>query len=157
MDLPLRTAFLGLLAIALATLTYVLFAQHVQGYAPCELCLLQRWPWYILIALTALGAARPSKALLALAALTLLVSVGFAAYHSGVELKWWEGPSACTTSSSGANSVEELRAMMMAEPVVRCDEIAWTFLDLSMSNYNFLLSLALFGLTASALRKRGSA
>jgi disulfide bond formation protein DsbB len=78
---------------------------------------------------------------LALIGVVLLVSAGLGLHHAGVEQHWWPGPAECTSGSSGAKSVAELKAMLMQEKVVQCDEIAWKFLGLSMAAYNGLVSL----------------
>ena len=53
-----------------------------------------------------------------------------------------------------ARTVEELRAALLQQPVVRCDEIAWSLFGISMAGWNFLLSLGLAALSfASALSK----
>ena len=51
------------------------------------------------------------------------------------------GPTECTSGSSGAKTVDELRAMMRRAKVVQCDAIAGTLFGLSMAAYNLLLSL----------------
>ncbi|WP_439816862.1 disulfide bond formation protein B [Zavarzinia sp. CC-PAN008] len=133
-----------------ALLGGALISQFGFGLAPCELCLLQRIPHDIAIplALIALLWARGRTWLLALAGVALLVGVGIAAYHAGVELRWWEGPTACTGASSGGSVADLLRSIETSD-VVRCDEVAFAFLGLSMAAWNGLLSA---GLVAIALR-----
>jgi disulfide bond formation protein DsbB len=154
MSLAPRTIIAAFLALAIAVIGYVLFAQYVQGYQPCELCLRERLPWYVLLAVALWGVIRPSGVVLWLVGLALLVAAGLGAHHAGVELHWWPGPQACT-GTSGANTVDELRRMLQATPVVRCDEIEWTFLGLSMADYNFLVSAAAAILALAAAWKLG--
>jgi disulfide bond formation protein DsbB len=130
------------LLLCAAVIGFVLFSQYVQYYEPCELCLRERLPWYLIIALSLAGLAFPSRWILFAIALTLLISAGLGLHHSGVEQHWWPGPAECTGGSSGANSIDELRAMMRRERVVQCDAIAWTLFGISMATYNFILSLA---------------
>lgn len=141
MPITLRTPFQATLIAGIAIIGYVLFAQYGQHYAPCELCLRERLPWYFLIGLSLIGLVFPSRWILALIGLTLLVSAGLGLHHAGVEQHWWPGPAECTSGSSGAKSVEELKAMLMKEKVVQCDEIAWKLLGLSMAAWNGLVSL----------------
>jgi len=142
MQIAPRTAIAAALALSLAVIGYVLFSQYVQGYQPCELCLRERLPWYVAIGLGVIGIAAPSRWILGLIALAWLVSAGLGLHHVGVEQHWWQGPTACTGGASGANSVEELRAMMHAQQFVQCDAITWRVFGLSMATYNLLLSLA---------------
>jgi len=144
---PLIAAYLML---AVAVIGFVLFSQYGQGYKPCELCLRERWPWYIATILGVIGLFAPSRGVLAATGLVLLVSAGLGLHHVGVEQRWWAGPAACTGGSSGARTVDELRAMMHAAQLVSCDEISWTLFGISMATYNFLLSLAAGAIAVAA-------
>ena len=143
-------------ALAAAGLLVAVFAmQYIGGLAPCSLCLTQRWPHSValalgLIALMPITAAPARRLLLALIALSFAVTAGIGAYHAGVEYGWFAGPTACSGTISG-NTVEELKRQLMAQPVVRCDEVAWSLFGVSLAGYNFLASsaLALFCATAA--------
>ena len=153
MQITPRTAIAATLALSLIVIGTVLFSQYVQGYQPCELCLRERLPWYVAIGLGIVGLAAPSRWMLGLIALAWLVSAGLGLHHVGVEQHWWLGPQACTGGASGANSIEELRAMMHAQQFVQCDAITWRVFGLSMATYNFLFSLAA-GLAAAVVTMR---
>jgi disulfide bond formation protein DsbB len=141
MPRTLRNPFQAILLLSIAIIGFVLFAEHVQHYAPCELCMRERLPWYFLIGLSLIGLVFPSRWLLVLMGVVLLVSAGLGLHHAGVEQHWWPGPAECTSGSSGANTIDELKAMLLKEKTVQCDEIAWKFLGLSMAAYNALVSL----------------
>ncbi|MFU8777096.1 MAG: disulfide bond formation protein B [Roseovarius sp.] len=128
--------------------------QHLGGMAPCKLCIWQRWPHVIAIAL---GAA----ALLALprlfslgGLLAALTTAGIGGYHTGVERGWWQGPATCSSSGTGGLSADALFEQIMSAPLVRCDEVPWEMLGLSMASWNMLASLGLAALWLMALRAR---
>lgn len=152
-----RAAPLLVALASAAILGSALASQYFGGLQPCELCIWQRWPYVatILLGLVAAalsGAAR--RVLLVLAGLVFLAGAAVAAFHVGVEQHWWQGLASCGGNLPRAQTVEELRAALLAQPVVRCDEIAWTFLGISMAGWNFLLSLGLAALSfAAALSK----
>jgi len=136
--------------ISFATLSAALISQYVFGLNPCELCIYQRIPYVFTIAfgLVAYGAARQDKSIakffMILAGITFLVGAGIAAFHVGVEQKWWEGLTSCGGSSNDAEmTLEELRQLVLSSTVVRCDEVAWSLFGVSMAGYNALLSFAL--------------
>jgi disulfide bond formation protein DsbB len=142
MSPSLRQTNAAALILALAVIVYVLFAQYVQGYQPCELCWRERWPWYAIIGFGIAGTIVPSRLWLLMIAAALVVGTGLGLHHVGVELHWWAGPSACTSDSAGAKTVAELRAMMMRQTqVVQCDAPTWFFLGLSMATWNFITAL----------------
>ncbi len=153
--IPPRRAPLVALALAAATILGALFFEHVLGILPCELCLDQRWPYYIAIPvlLVALFISREANLghwgewLMTAAGLIFVVSAGLAFRHMGVEWGWWAGPSGCSGGGGGvAGSVADLGAQLSGAKVIRCDEVAWSFLGLSLAGYNFLISLALAGI-----------
>lgn len=120
--------------------------QHLAGLYPCELCIWQRWPYVATVLLGIAAALLPPAgraAALALAALVFLGGAGIAAFHVGVEQGWWQGLAACGTTLPEARTVEELRAALLAQPVVRCDEVAWSLAGTSMAGWNGLLSAGL--------------
>ncbi|MFC2967680.1 disulfide bond formation protein B [Acidimangrovimonas pyrenivorans] len=129
--------------------------QYIGGYRPCELCLLQRWPHGIAIALALVALYLPFRLVPALGALTMAVSTGFGLYHTGVEQKWWQGPSECTSSTDITHqSAQQLLDQIMSAPITRCDEVQWTFLHLSMASWNAILSLLLALVWVAAARRK---
>jgi disulfide bond formation protein DsbB len=149
-----RLAALG--AAACAALLAAAFAfQHLGGLAPCPLCVWQRWPHVAGVALGlagyALAPSRAGRLAALLAALALAGGAGLAFYHVGVEQRWWQGPATCAGAGDiGALSPAELLQQIMAAPLVRCDEVAWSLAGLSMAGWNGVVSLALAGLFALA-------
>ncbi len=132
--------------------------QFLGGLRPCHLCLLQRWPHGAAVLVAALVLLVPAllRPLATLGALAMLVNTGIALYHTGVERGWWQGPTSCTGSGDVANlSTEQLMAQIMEAPLVRCDEITWTFLRLTMANWNALASLVLAFVWLAAARHAG--
>ena len=124
---------------SVSVLGYALFTQYVQGLHPCELCIMQRWP-YALIALLALfPLIRYDLARIALFAITLafMANTGIAFYHMGVELKWWVHGGCSGLDVSG--TVDDILARIQAAPMVKCDEPQWQFLGLTMATWNMVL------------------
>lgn len=154
--------FLTALAAAgsAALLVGALGFQYIGGLQPCELCLLQRWPHGAAVAIGALalllglrGAA--AKAAAALGAVAALTASGLGLYHTGVEQKWWAGPSACTGNADlGSISAKDLVNQIMSAPIVRCDQPSWDFLGLTMASWNAILSLLLVFIWIAAVRNR---
>jgi disulfide bond formation protein DsbB len=146
MTLPVpRTAALVIIVTSLALLGGALAFQYLGGYAPCVLCHWQRYAHAVAVvfAAGALALPRATSLLLVLSGLALLAGAGIAAFHIGVEQHWWQGTAACGSNLGAASSIEELRARLLAQPIVRCDEVAWSLFGVSMAGYNFLASLVL--------------
>jgi disulfide bond formation protein DsbB len=135
--------------------------EHFGGLAPCTLCFYQRDVYWLALSAGLIGfalaygwAARIGPAADAILGLVFLAGAGLAAYHAGVEWKWWPGPTTC--SGGGAVSAAGLNALLagarFAPP--RCDEAAWRMLGLSMAGWNALVSLGLAGLSLAAAARK---
>lgn len=154
MNGAIARAPLGILVASLAILGTALASQYWGGLAPCELCLWQRWAYVATIVLglaALLAGGRLRAGLTGLAALAFLAGAGVAAFHVGVEQHWWAGLPGCS-AGTGAQTVEQLKAQILAAPVVRCDEAAWSLFGVSMAGWNVLVSLALAGFSTIAAR-----
>jgi disulfide bond formation protein DsbB len=131
--------------------------------APCELCLHQREGYWaaLLVGAGGYGLARwrpkVGRGMLLLLAAMFALETLLAAYHAGVEWKWWPGPASCTGVShrSGASLASGIAALMngSAHPIVQCDQAAWRLLGLSMAGWNAIAALALTVATLVALRR----
>lgn len=149
--------------LALAGLGFVLLAgayafEYLGGLKPCPLCLEQRVPWFVLIALGgaifgADSARAPRVAMIGLYAAALGVAVWGAylgGYHAGVEYKWWPGPQTCSGDGLSANG--PLLGDLSASEIVRCDEIPWAMFGVSLAGFNLLFSLVAAALAGLGLR-----
>ena len=163
---PALLAALAITLIAAVTLAGAWFFELVLDIKPCPLCLEQRYAYYLAIpigALTALLAWRsaPRRLLIAAFAILLLAALGNAwlgGYHAGVEWKFWQGPTDCTGPVGNLGSAGSLLERLDTVKVVRCDEVQWKFLGLSLAGYDVLISLlmaaiALWGFVAAAKRQ----
>ena len=143
--------------VAIATIGGAWIFQGL-GYPPCDLCYEQRYAYYVGVPLAAVlfGAARGGAPrallLLAMAALGLVFAANMvlAIYHSGVEAKLWQGPTACTNSSPGPASAVDLLKQLETVKVVRCDAVNLRVFGLSLANWNIFISGALAALAARA-------
>jgi disulfide bond formation protein DsbB len=145
----LELARLIALLVPMGLLGGALGSQYLGGLHPCEMCYWQRWPHAAAILLAAGAFALParSRLLTALAALAIAVSGAIGVFHAGVELGWWEGLTRCTVG--GALSLDEL----MNVPLVRCDQVQWSWLGVSMAGWNAILSLGSAAVIAGLLAK----
>ncbi|MBF9198201.1 disulfide bond formation protein B [Microvirga terrestris] len=157
--LSLRQAALAVALGAAATISGALVFEHVFGYVPCKLCLIQRNPYYIAIPLGLAAALLPprwTRVGLWLLALIFVVSAGLGAYHSGVEWRVFAGPSDCGGGAgAGAGNVGDFLNQLQNTRVVSCTEAAWRFLGLSLAGWNVLISLGLAAFAAKAAIGKG--
>ena len=133
---PAAARWLALL-IPAGLLGGALGSQYLGGLHPCEMCYWQRWPHGAAIVLAALAFLIPgrARALTLLAAVAIAVSGAIGVYHALVELGVLEGLTTCTTTGGGS------LAEIMSTPLVRCDQVQFAFLGISMAGWNAIISL----------------
>jgi disulfide bond formation protein DsbB len=133
---PALAASLAVAGIAAATLAGAWFFQLVLDILPCPLCLEQRYAYYVAVpfaVLVALAAGRGAPRGVLIAGLAIL----------RVEWGLWQGPTECTGPVGNLGSAGNLLERLDTVKVVRCDEVQWRFLGLSLAGYNVLISLLL--------------
>src|SRR4030081_1754516 len=153
---PALTAALAVAIIAAVTLAGAWFFQLVLDIRPCPLCLEQRYAYYLalplglLVAFLASRGARRSVLLagLVLLALAALANAWLGTYHAGVEWGLWQGPTDCTGDIGNLGSAGSLLQRLDTVKIIRCDEVQWRFLGLSLAGYNVLISLLMAAIAA---------
>jgi disulfide bond formation protein DsbB len=147
----------GMFLLALLAAAAPLFARASEGLwgiAPCELCLWQRWPYWVAAGLAVLAALLPRarRPLGLLAVLALLVSGAIGGFHVGVEQGWWPSPlPGCQVPrATGGTSIDDMMRALAPAPSKPCDAPTYLLpgLPVSMAAMNLLYAL---GLAAIAL------
>ncbi len=162
---PALTSAVAVAVIAVATIAGAWFFQLVLDIRPCPLCLEQRYAYYLSIPLAVLvaiaaGRGAPRGALVAglvILALAALANAVLGGYHAGVEWKFWQGPTDCSGPIVDFGKAGGLLQQLDTVKVIRCDDVQWRFLGLSLAGYNVLISLlmaaiALWGAGKAARR-----
>ena len=160
---PVTTAALAIALVGAATIVGAWFFQYGLGLKPCPLCLEQRYAYYLALPLGALAsfaAQRHAPRQLLMTAFMILMLAALAntwlgGYHAGVEWKFWPGPTDCSGPLVDFGKAGNLLEQLDKVKVIRCDEVQWRFLGLSLAGYNVLISLvmaiiALWGFVSAA-------
>jgi disulfide bond formation protein DsbB len=139
------------LVLALGAIATALLFEHLGGFAPCPLCLQQRYAYYAGIPLLFIGLALiAADSRRAAGFLFFAVSLGFLAnaclgvYHAGVEWKLWLGPDTCAGAGSVTGNAGDLLKGLSETRVIRCDEAPWRLLGLSFAGWNVIASFLAF-------------
>jgi disulfide bond formation protein DsbB len=137
-------------ALAAAAALGVAYAAETWGdLVPCALCLLERWPYRIVIVLGLLAAVAPRawvRPLLVVAIAGLLGEAAIAAVHVGVELQWWASPlPECAAAHVSGGTIAERLAAMPARPSKPCDEPTFLIpgVPVSIAAMNMLFALVI--------------
>jgi disulfide bond formation protein DsbB len=133
------------LLLPLALLGGAFGSEYFGGLVPCEMCWWQRYAHMsalvpAALAFTASAETVRSRALTLLAAVAIAVSGAIGVYHAGVEAGIFQGFTTCTALASAGNNADLLKQIIHA-PLVRCDQVQFRFLGISMAGWNAILSL----------------
>ena len=145
-------------AISFTMILFALISEHVFGLVPCSLCLIQRYP-HIFVSFASMWLIffrRQNFFMYPLNTLVMAFSITLASYHVGVEQGIFQGPQSCSSSNLSLvsdKSAEVLLQDILNTSIVRCNNVTWYFMSLSMATWNLILSTGLFiGWTISSLR-----
>lgn len=156
------------IALSLTTLGMVVSVgsalgfEHIGGYIPCHLCLLERNPYYIgipigLVGLLAYRFGWPrfiSKLALLVIAGLMTWGMVMGVYHSGVEWHWWAGPTDCSGAlDSVTKDVTTLLSDLNTVKGPKCDEAALRVLGLSFAGWNVVVSIIIAAIAIWGVRK----
>jgi disulfide bond formation protein DsbB len=120
-----------------------LLSQYGFGFHPCHFCLLQRYPYLVVIAagvlslLVVRGGLR-WRVLVALAIIALLTTATLGLIHTGIETKFLAYTGGCVAQPVADGSLEALRAAIAAAPLVACDQATAVLFGISMATWNVL-------------------
>ena len=142
-DMTFAKLSIYLVTIAVMLLLGVFILQNAFGLVPCELCLWQRYPYFAVLFGAVLVPLYKEYFAVQMQMLAFLVNIMLSFYHSGIERGLWQGFTACSTQNIAGLSVEELRDFIHNAPMVKCTDINWSLFGLSLTNYNFIISVGL--------------
>jgi disulfide bond formation protein DsbB len=148
-------ALLAALALAIAWV-----AEHQLLMAPCALCLLERWPYRVLLVLGVAAVAargRLSRLMLLTCALPLAASIGLSLAHVGVEQGWWPDPlPECVAPRFHGGTMAERLASMPLRPAKPCDtpNRLIAFLPVSMASLDLIYAPVASVLIVLAAKRR---
>ena len=152
----IRNWNLLLFIISLISISSALIAEYFFNLQPCELCLKQRHPYYlILVCLVFIFIIKNLNKIVfyLLIQLSAVYGLFYSIWHVGVENKILKGPSGCSVMLKNSESASDLKAQILSKQVISCDEVIWSFFGISAASINTLVLLVIFILNAIYLFK----
>ncbi|MBX7147278.1 MAG: disulfide bond formation protein B [Alphaproteobacteria bacterium] len=139
-----RSIFLYIFFLALFPVISVFIMQFGFDLKPCVLCHYQRYPYFLILFLSLcvliFNVTDHKFVFIAfmVCVLCFFITAFIGFFHVGVEHHWWEGTAECAGRINIKLSPQEFILQLTQQPIVRCDEVAWSFLGISLAGYNFL-------------------
>ena len=132
-----------ILIFSLIALISAFFIEHILGHKPCNLCLIQRIPYGISIALitTIFILKKNEKFFVLLLVLTFIFSLSISIYHFGIEQGFFQESAVCNSKSFSENITKEDLLKQLAEKTVSCKDVTFRIFGLSLTSINIVISL----------------
>ena len=131
--------------ISLIAIISAYFIEHVLGYQPCNLCIIERIPYglsIILIVLTYIFK-KNDKFLIFLLILTFFFSLIVSFYHLGIEQGFFEESAVCgIKDTNNIISKEELLKQLQLK-TISCKDVTFRIFGLSLTTFNIAISLVI--------------
>ena len=149
----------GVLAFSISSLAIAYFIQYILGHEPCNLCLIERIPyWASLILISLIFIINKFERVIAGIVLFFFIFgsvVSF--YHVGIEQGFFSESLMCDLGSSSENlSKEDLLKQLQNKASISCKDVTFRFFGLSLATINTIISILLSGIMIRVIRNYGN-
>ena len=134
------------------------YLEYFHDAFPCDLCITQRWFHALIISYSLIAISIHEKQIIANKFILIGLSITWIAssvaglYHFGIEMNFWSGPDEC---SSSIDFSKDLLKYLLNKSPIKCDEVMFKILGLSLAGWNALMSFVMFLIVSVFLIKKG--
>ena len=129
--------------VSIIALVSAFFIEYILGHQPCNLCVLERIPYFLTIMIVLLNYKfiQFERFFILILAIIFLAGTILSLYHLGIEQGFIQESLVCDLKS-GSNllSTEEILKQLQ-EKSVSCKDVTFKIFGLSLTSYNILISL----------------
>jgi disulfide bond formation protein DsbB len=135
--------FIYIFVINLFVVSSALFIEYILEVKPCALCIYQRYPYYLILLLSALFFLKNNwkYSLMILMTLTSIVGFFLAGYHVGIEYGVIDELSNCKTEISKNISKDMLLKELQSKLAPSCKVVEFKLFGMSLASINMIMSL----------------
>ena len=129
--------------ISVIALVSAFFIEYVLGHQPCNLCILERIPYLLAIIIILLNFkfSHYEKFFILLLSIIFLAGAIISLYHLGIEQGFIQESLVCDLKSGSNLLSKEEILKQLQEKNVSCKDVTFKIFGLSLTSYNFLISL----------------
>ena len=134
-----------ILLFSIFALIAAYFIQHVLKHQPCNLCLIERIPYFLAIIVISifLFTRKFEKAVLIILSLTFFSATLIALYHFSIEQGFIRESLVCNLNTESNNLSKEALLNQLKEMPVSCKDVTFKIFGLSLATFNIFISLIL--------------
>ena len=129
--------------VSIVALISALFIEYILGHQPCNLCILERFPYLIAIIIILFNYKFSQFEKFFILLLTIIFSIGtiLSLYHLGIEQGFVQESLVCDLKS-GSNLLSKDEILkQLQQKNVNCKDVTFKIFGLSLTSYNILMSL----------------
>ena len=131
-----------ILLISIIALISALFIEYILGHQPCNLCILERIPYFLAIIVILLNYKFIEFEKFFILFLTIIFLFGtvLSLYHLGIEQGLIQESLVCDLKSGSNLLSKEEILKQLQEKSVSCKDVTFKMFGLSLTSYNILIS-----------------
>ena len=144
-----KTTLNIILFISIFALASAYFVEYILGYKPCNLCLIERLPYFVTIIIILIGLIinRLEKIIFILLALIFAAATILSFYHFGMEQGFFKESLVCIPNNEINILNKEDLLKEFQKTVVSCKNVEFTLFGLSLATINIIISFMLSVIT----------
>ena len=144
-----KTALNIILFISIFVLISAYFVEYILGYKPCNLCLIERLPYFfaIVIIFLYLTINRFEKFILIFLGLIFASGTILSFYHFGIEQGFFKESLVCVSNNEINILNKEDLLKDFQKTIISCKDVEFTLFGLSLATINVIISLILSVIT----------
>ena len=144
----------GILFFSICSLLIAYYIEYALGHKPCNLCLIERVPYFISFILTSfvLALNRLEKVISIIILLSFIFGVIVSFYHFGIEQGFFNESLVCNLGNGEALNKEQLLKQLEQSTVTSCKDVTFRFLGFSLATINIIVSIILSGIMIKVIK-----
>ena len=144
-----KTVLSVILFISIFALIAAYFVEYILGYKPCNLCLIERLPYFfaIVIIFLYLTINRFEKFILIFLGLIFASGTILSFYHFGIEQGFFKESLVCVSNNEINILNKEDLLKDFQKTIISCKDVEFTLFGLSLATINVIISLTLSVIT----------
>ena len=132
-----------ILLISIIALISAFFIEFILGHQPCNLCVLERIPYFLAVIVVLLNYrfVKFKKFFILLLIIIFLAGTTLSLYHLSIEQGFIQESLVCDLKNGSNLLSKEEILKQLQEKKVSCKDVTFKIFGLSLTSYNILLSL----------------
>ena len=145
LNLIQKNIFRIIFVLSIFALISAYFIEHILGHQPCNLCLLERIPYFFAIILVLLHFkfSRFQKIFTFALIIIFFIATLLSLYHLGIEQGFIQESLVCDLQSGSTMLSKEEILKQLQQKSVNCKDVTFKIFGLSLTTYNTLISFLL--------------